>query len=118
MDDIGAEVDEARVKDFLAKLPATQNGKGTFTQIACMIFNKPFQDAFDFHDPEAEARTQAAAAAAQKVQEQIATEKEAKVKAEEEAKVLEEKIKSNLHKVGYAISVGLAARDALPLFAL
>jgi len=110
MDDIGCDLDPARVKAFVAKCP---EGKATFTAIACMIFNKPYEDSNVFHDPEAEARTKAAESKAKAVTDRITNEKEAERKEQEERKKLEDKIKGGLEKVGVAGKAALFEQKSL-----
>ncbi len=100
MDDLGLlNGDNQRISAFLRQIPSGQQGKATFTQLACMIYNKQYQDIYDFKDPEAEAKTQAAAAKAKAVEEQILKEKEAERKTEEDKEKMKEKIQSGLQKV-------------------
>ena len=103
IDDLGvAELGPSnRAKIFIDSLPAAKKGKASFTEIACVIFNKAYEDVNILKDRDAEARTNAAAAKAKAVGDKIINEKEAQKKAEEDQKKLQEKIQSNIHKVIY-----------------
>jgi hypothetical protein len=98
-DDLGFPKDDSIISDFLAQLPAKQKNCASFTEIACLIFGKQFRDMSDFKDPEAEAKTQAAATKAAAITNQIAEAKQREEQEKEESRILEEKIQSGLQKV-------------------
>jgi hypothetical protein len=99
IEDIGAPANAQAIATFLSQIPKAAGGKVNFTRIAFMMYNKPYQDGNDFHDPDAEARVNAAAAKAKAAEEKLTQVREADVKAKEESKKMQEKIQSGLHKV-------------------